>query len=298
MPSLILNSKSNMPGVKTKKIFYIEKGEGKETILFIHGWFQNARDCFGEFIDIYSHQYHVVGVDLPGHGSSYKDREFNYGMDEAYEAVESLFLNLLNEHENITVVGHSMGAFLSLQLALNYQKNIQNVVLISPVIDFTGFDKSFKKLGTLPLWAANAFLFFRAIRDRFPFKDRFYVYNPEKGHRIPGRIQYYKIKKSNHPVYAARGYVKSFVGLSIESMLTNYTGPVLFIYGVYDRLTPSEYGSSLAQKMVSAVFRIVDAAGHNVHQKRGQEVKSIIDDFLEEHRIKRSSWNRFFPWRK
>lgn len=298
MPNLILNSGGNNPGVKAKKIFYIEKGEGKETLLFIHGWFQNASDCFGEFVDIYSRQYHVVAIDLPGHGSSYKDKEFNYGMNEAFKAVEALFLKLLNNHSKISIIGHSMGSFLSFQLALNYPKNVENLILISPVIDFTNFDTTFKKLSSFPYWLGKAFLFFRAIRDKFPFKDRFYVYDPEKGHRIPGRFQYYKIKTKNHPVHAARGYVKSFVGLSIESMITNYTSPVLFIYGVYDRLTPSEYGSSLAQKMVSAVFRIVDAAGHNVHQKRSEEVKSIIDDFLEEHRKKRSSWNRFFPWRK
>ncbi len=296
MPSLILNSITADPGAKAKKIFYIEKGEGKETLLFVHGWFQNARDCFGPLIDRYAHHYHVFALDLPGHGSSYKEKGFSYGMYEAYEALEFLFWKIQKTHASVTVVGHSLGAFLSMQLAMNYPKDIQNVILISPVIDFGNFDHVFRRLGKIPLWLGNWFLFLRAVRGKFPFKDRTYIYDPEKGHRIPGHLQYYKIKKNNHPVHAARGYVNSFIGLSMESMITNFHSPVLFIYGAYDQLTPSGYGSSVAQKMVSAVFRVVEGAGHNVHQVRDEEVKSIIDDFLEEHRKKRTGWARFFPW--
>ncbi|RME92336.1 MAG: alpha/beta hydrolase [Candidatus Hydrogenedentota bacterium] len=280
------------------KIFYIDKGQGKQVLFFIHGWYQNARDAFGYYIDAFSSEYRIIAPTLPGHGQSYKDPRYEYTLEEAYKAMEQLLNKVQEESSDITLIGHSMGGFLAMKLALLNPGKIQNLVLISPIGDFRPYEKELKKMLNAPLPLLKLTFFFRALFDKYPFGDRKQIYDENMGHRIPSRITHYKIKMRNHPLYAALGYMRSFLGTAIDPLVKHYHGPALFIYGENDKLTPPSLAPAIATNMPRSIFRVIPSAGHNVHLTRKEEVFSLMRHFLEEHQAKQSFFKRLFKRKK
>ncbi len=277
-----------------QKVFYIDKGDSKEVLFFIHGWYQNSRDCFGPMIDELQHTYRVVALDLPGHGSSYKHAAGDYSLLAAYRAVEDLLVRLQKENSHITVIGHSMGAFLGLKLALLHQKSVAQLVLISPVLDFKKYESKLKLWSRLPLLLWPVILRILALFNRFPFGDRKHIYSTDKGHRIPGPLEYYRIKTANHPHRIARRYMRSFQGADITPLIRNIHSPVLAIYGSEDRLVPPAFGQEMSEWLPLSIIKTVEDGGHNIQLTKTEQVLSILCEFLEEHRRKRFNWRKLF----
>lgn len=86
-------------------LYYEVKGEGNP-IFLIHGWSQDHTG-FAPQLEALSKKYKVVALDLRGHGKS--DRpEHGLTLKRFATDVEELMENL--QLENVTLVGHSMGA--------------------------------------------------------------------------------------------------------------------------------------------------------------------------------------------
>lgn len=100
-------------------------GEGDPLIL-IHGITAQHR-TFNDLAKNLAGEYELIGIDLRGRGDSDKP-ESGYGLDaHAGDVVRVLdHLGL----EDAVLVGHSMGAFVSLQVALSYPGRVRSLVLL------------------------------------------------------------------------------------------------------------------------------------------------------------------------
>ena len=100
-------------------------GQGDPLIL-IHGITAQHRS-FNDLAKNLAGEYELIGIDLRGRGDSEKP-ESGYGLDaHAGDVVRVLdHLGL----ENAVLVGHSMGAFVSLQVALSYPGRVRSLVLL------------------------------------------------------------------------------------------------------------------------------------------------------------------------
>ncbi len=116
------------------KIAYKESGNGDTTLLFVHGAFIDM-NYWSSQVDFFMHRYHVVTIDLPGHGASGKNRANwtiqEYGKDVCYLIKK---LNL----KNVILIGHSMGGDVILEVAAEFPDS---------VIGFIAVD-NFKNAGT------------------------------------------------------------------------------------------------------------------------------------------------------
>jgi pimeloyl-ACP methyl ester carboxylesterase len=101
-------------------------GEGRETLILIHGITAQHR-IFNDLAPNLAEDYELVGIDLRGRGDSGKP-ESGYGLDaHANDVVRVLdYLGL----ENAVLVGHSMGAFVGLQVALSNPDRIRSLALL------------------------------------------------------------------------------------------------------------------------------------------------------------------------
>ena len=99
---------------------------GKPTVVFIHGagldhsWWGLQSRYFGY------HGFNVLAVDLPGHGRS-------DGPPLATIGEMAEWINRLLEENNIktaSLVGHSMGALVSLQFAAQYPERVERIAMI------------------------------------------------------------------------------------------------------------------------------------------------------------------------
>ncbi len=96
---------SSFDGVQIR---YESHGQGRTALLFVHGFSCNRRHWDNQ-VDVFSENYHVVTLDLAGHGESGRDRNVwdipGFGEDIA-SVVRELDL------KDVVLVGHSMGGFV------------------------------------------------------------------------------------------------------------------------------------------------------------------------------------------
>ncbi len=105
-------------------IDYAESGQGKPTLLFIHGAFID-KSYWDSQVRYFSEQYHIVTIDLPGHGKSGKNRDAwtveEFGKD-VVEVIRQLNL------KDVILIGHSLGAAAILEAAVAYPQPIRGFI--------------------------------------------------------------------------------------------------------------------------------------------------------------------------
>lgn len=110
------------------RMSYVEKGAGDETVLFIHGLGASVH-TWKYNLDEFASRYHVVAVDLPGHGNS-EMPDIPYSVN-----LHADFIYKFMQKKNIgkaIVVGHSVGGQAAVILALNHPEMVKKLVLVAP----------------------------------------------------------------------------------------------------------------------------------------------------------------------
>jgi len=279
----------------TKRLYFIDRGKG-DILFLIHGWYQNSEECYQPYIEHFSAKYRVIAPDLPGHGKSYKSTEFNFSIQDSIQAMVTLIKHFKNEGATVHIAGASLGSYIALKIAIDYPDLIQCVVLISTLVDFKISEYEIDKLLKLNTIILYISLRYRSMQEKFPFDGRKSEYWRIDG-KMPGKIEHYNQKMKNHPLHAARGYLKSFLNRTLLNDLPKNSKPVLLIYGKRDKLTPADFAESLARKMPRAVLRIIGNSGHNVYLTKPNEVIQHMEDFLQEHKKRSFKWLNMF-WRR
>lgn len=92
---------------------YDNRGQGDTALVFLHGWCCD-REYWKHQADEFAKEYRVITVDLPGHGTSGKDRK-QWSIKGLSADIESLIKSL--GLKRVILVGHSMGGLISLETA-------------------------------------------------------------------------------------------------------------------------------------------------------------------------------------
>lgn len=93
------------------KIHHTISGSGPLTLFFVHGWCID-QTYWQEQIDIFSEDYQVVAIDLPGFGKSGKSREL-YSIESYADDVNTVIDQL--DLQNVVLIGHSMAGDIILE---------------------------------------------------------------------------------------------------------------------------------------------------------------------------------------
>lgn len=108
-----------------RKLSYISKGSGPNPIMMIHGW-----ACDHTFLDAqtdeFSKAHRVLALDLPGHGQSEAPAPLT--IDAMVAAVEAV--RAAAKVNQLTLVGHSMGAIVVREYAKLYPARTKAVIFL------------------------------------------------------------------------------------------------------------------------------------------------------------------------
>jgi pimeloyl-ACP methyl ester carboxylesterase len=108
------------------------KGNGPETIVFLHGFCEN-NTCFNEQVLFFCANYEVITIDLPGFGMSESIQDITLA-----DMAKSVFETLQQKGKNkVYLFGHSMGGYVSLAFAKLYPEYLKGIGLIhsTPIAD-------------------------------------------------------------------------------------------------------------------------------------------------------------------
>jgi pimeloyl-ACP methyl ester carboxylesterase len=125
-----VTGKSKFAKLDGAKIHYVNYGKGSDALVLIHGWTMNV-DNWRDQVQDFASRYHVIAIDLPGHGQSDKP-QVSYSMDYFARAVEAVMKDA--KAKRAVLVGHSMGTPVARQFYRKYPQKTLAIVIVDGVL--------------------------------------------------------------------------------------------------------------------------------------------------------------------
>ncbi len=108
---------------------YLEWGDPRGgTLLLLHGFASSTWTSWRDLAPRLSDRFHVLGIDLRGHGDSDWDPATNYTLQAYSDDVEAALAAL--DRRPQAIIGHSMGGRLALLYAARHPDSLRRLVLV------------------------------------------------------------------------------------------------------------------------------------------------------------------------
>ena len=243
---------------------------GKPTVVFVHGagldhsWFGLQSRYFGY------HGFNVLALDLPGHGRSEGPALSTIGdmAQWVFEVMETSGI------KTCSVVGHSMGSFIALEMAARRPERVERIAFIGVAY---------------PMKVSEAFLDAARRNDQAAY-DMETIWghaprvplggNPNPGMwmygdtlarlaRLAPGVLYSDLKACNEYADGAQAAAK-------------VSCPALFVLGKRDVMTPPKAASALAAALKRSKVVTIDFSGHSLMAEAPDATLDALIQFFKE----------------
>jgi len=253
---------------KNTKISYTDSGKGAVVVL-LHGFLEN-KHMWNEIIPEISKNKRVLAIDLLGHGHT-ECLGYIHPMELMADAVTAVLKTL--RIRKITLIGHSMGGYVSLALAEKNRKMIRGLCLLNSTA--ASDDTSRKKLRERANKMAQINLS-NIVRMSFInlFSEKSKkIFNPDIQLALSEALQ-----------TSLQGYSACQEGMRIRpnrlSVLKNNHFKKLFILGKKDPVLPVNKGIKEAEETQSET--VVLSGGHMSHIENSDELVRVLNIFIRQ----------------
>ncbi|HEX5253185.1 MAG TPA: alpha/beta fold hydrolase [Mycobacterium sp.] len=265
--------------LKGGAISYTQAGSGP-VVLLIHG-LGGTRRTWKHLIPGLARTHTVIAPDLPGHGLS-DPPAADYSLGTHACAMRDLLLTL--GHPRASIVGHSLGGGVALQLAYQFPERIERVVLISsgglgaevtPMLraaTLPGADIVVAGLSTIP--AALTQRLFGVLPALIGHSDARVLADLLRG--LTDDQQRRAFLHTARTVIHRRGQT---VGAGHQLGLLGEI-PLLVAWGINDKTVAPHHHHAFAQRVPHAVTAQIPDAGHYPHETASAQLLSAIQTFL------------------
>ena len=251
---------------KNTKISYTDSGKGAVVVL-LHGFLEN-KHMWKEIIPVISRNKRVLAIDLLGHGHT-ECLGYIHPMELMADAVAAVLKTL--RIRKITLIGHSMGGYVSLALSEKNPEMIRGLCLLNSTA--TSDDTSRKKLRerankmaqiNLPNIVRMSFinLFSEKSKEKF---------NPKMQLALSEALQ-----------TSLQGYSACQEGMRIRpnrlSVLKNNHFKKLFILGKKDPVLLVKEGIKEAEGTQSET--VILSGGHMSHIENSDKLIKVLSTFI------------------
>ena len=253
-------------------------------ILLIHG-ITGSSDTWLDVIEPLAERYTVVAPDLLGHGASAKPRG-DYSLGAYASGLRDLLTAL--GHEKATVVGHSLGGGVAMQMAYQFPDRCERLVLESS----GGLGREVHLLlraaslpgseWVLPLVAANRIL--NAGASTAGFLRRLGL------RAAPDIEELWRGFSSLGDVGARGAFIHTLRGVidpggqrvnARDRLYLAERMPTLLLWGGRDRIIPADHGRAAADLIPGSRLEVFPDAGHFPHRDDPRRFVKVLSDFME-----------------
>ena len=251
------------------KLNFFHVGNGPNLII-IHGLFGSASN-FRTLAKQFAESYSVYCVDLRNHGNSPHDD------DISFDAMAADIMEFMQDHglETASIMGHSLGGKVAMQLALTHPDVIEKLIIgdIAPVPYPHHHDRIFEGLNAID----NSQIESRKQAEKIlsdyvdiPAVRLFLLTNlvrcEEKGFKW--RINVSGLQHNYHLV-------------SRTPVGDPYLGKTLFIRGDLSDYVKSEYYPAIHGMFPNAEIQTLEGTGHWLHAEKPVEYCKMVLEFLD-----------------
>ena len=254
---------------QAKKIFYRSIGTG-EPVMLVHGFGEDG-EAWNNQIEFLKNKYHLLVPDLPGSGRS---EMIN---DMSMEGMAEVLHTIIHE-ENIdkcTVIGHSMGGYITLALVESYWNHVNAFGLFhSSAFADTEEKKQTRKKGIEFAKQHGAFEFLKTATPN--------LFSPNSKTEIPNSIQELISSLSNFSTDALVSYYEAMMKRPDRTDLLKKTKkPVLFIAGEHDNAIPLNDVLKQCHLPEKSYIHLLKKSGHMGMMEEPENANRILEEFLE-----------------
>ncbi|WP_185882845.1 alpha/beta fold hydrolase [Blattabacterium cuenoti] len=254
---------------------FIIKKEEDPVIIFLHG-FMGSSKIWNDVFRIFSDQYKILSIDLPGHGKSkpISSKEQVYSMEYIANMVKQVI-----EKENIKkiiLIGHSMGGYISLALAEKNPNIFLGLCLLHSTSKPDTYEKKKKRKQSIQLAKKNyPFFISKSVNTWF---------NPDKIFSLQKEISFTKKIALSTDQNSVISFIEGMIIRKNRDFLLKTTKfPKLLIYGKYDLIIEKD-SINEEIKMGYKTYLNEIPSGHMGHIEKPQilveKLKIFIDAIL------------------
>ncbi len=235
-------------------IRYAVEGSGPVVVL-IHG-FASSLDVWTRLATELSKQYTVVRLDLKGFGWSDRS-EGDYSPQAQSEIVWGLLEQL--KVDSFSVVAHSWGSSVALQMALDKPQRIEKIAL------YDGWVYE-EQLPAFFVWSRSPVfgqaLFRLWYKERVDDRMAMAFYDPERYVSQDFAEHVETTLERPGSVRAALAAVETQRYAEVQQRYSEITTPTLLLWGEADAVSPVWVGERLASQLPDAEIEIYGSCGH------------------------------------
>ncbi len=241
-------------------LFVVEAGQqNRNTIVLVHGLGSAGLRDWINIIPVLETNFHVIAVDLPGFGSSSRPKG-RYSPTN-YSKVLHWIIDIY-AHENVYLVGHSMGGAVALRYAMMYPDSLKKVVLVdaagilertayvkhmsSILIDLSGMPERLKKILSFTVDVSQTFVEMASLNNDIACS----VQNDQE---------------LWDKTFAGRTNANAGLALVSENYSDVAQGmevPLSLIWGGKDKVAPLRTGGMLQGLIEGSGLAVIEDAGH------------------------------------
>jgi pimeloyl-ACP methyl ester carboxylesterase len=276
------------------RVSYRRDGWGP-VVLLIHG-ITGSSKTWEDVIPLLSEHHTVLAPDLLGHGDSAKPRG-DYSLGAYASGIRDLMQAV--GHERATVVGHSLGGGVAMQMAYQFPEIVERLVLVSS----GGLGREvnlFLRAATLPgsewvlpLLASNGVLsaggsiggLLRSLGMRA---------GPDLEEMWRGFASLQDAEARQAFIHTLRGIVDPG-GQRVSARDRLYLAqevPTLLMWGERDPIIPVEHAYAASDEIPASRLEVLPGAGHFPYRDDPRRFAATLSEFIEETEPAEADWDR------
>jgi pimeloyl-ACP methyl ester carboxylesterase len=254
---------------KGKKMIYRTKGSGPLVVL-LHGFGEDGDVWRGQFDILPRHQ--LLIPDLPGSGGS--EITDDMSMEGLAEAVKALVDAELSGKGKATLIGHSMGGYITLAFAEKYPEALKAFGLFhSTAFADSEEKKETRRKGITFIEQHGGYEFLKTtIPNMFAP-----VTKAEKGHLVEEQIE--AVRNANGAALVSY-YVSMMQRPDRTDVLRNSEVPILFVLGRHDHAVPLEDGLKLCHLPRLSYIELLECSGHMGMIEEIDRSNNLLTEFI------------------
>lgn len=245
----------------------------KRAVLLIHGFAENCETSFSQFLSsVKFRRYDVIKYNILGHDPEDKEEPFDH--EKELERINAMCLDLVNNYDEVNIIGFSLGGALAGYLASKYK--INKLVMIAPAYKY--FHST--ELSKMLLSTTKEIIKNKSVKQGI---DAFVERKAQNKDSI-----FYNMKNLEEDSLSA---IKNFIQIidQIKKEIETIECPTLIFHGECDELIPIASSLYIYEKITNPNKMLIVAANsqHRVlSHKDAKQYHKMINKFVRKGRIK------------
>lgn len=270
--------------VNSLEVHYKMYGSGEPVVILLHG-FASSTYTWNDIMPELAESGTVIAYDRPAFGLTERPMPGDWEGESPYsnESQVALLIGLMDalEVENAILVGHSAGAGIAFETALEHPQRVSGLILVDAAVSSrAGIPGWVQPLIKTPHMQRLGPFLSRSLagKEGDAFLETAW-YDVSK-FTEEDKAAYRKPLQAENWDVALWEYTLANRASDLESRLGQITQPVLVISGDNDRIVPPEFSEQLAAGLPDASFLLMPACGHVPQEECPQEILPPMVDFI------------------